>query len=292
MEGRRTGKKTEKAGFARVFSSRKAFISGVASEWFALLLIAIIFVLLFIAFRFGVAQEQRSVEDIRDITQGNYIAQVYLRSQVPFGEDEVLSMAELIELYDHERTQRVEDDEDAGEGGLLETAEEMLAFFANAEMMLLGEENELQRVIVTNTQAFVRKNFPQDKCYFFGIHGEHMDINFRGTSCSAARTFSIYYLFSQLEDVDAEVFKTYVAPVDPRDDPIVIYSVYDFERVLAVYSDDPYFATEGAERLAYDAMCRIYFYAPPCALRGIDSAEAAGRELGRNVRRTLEDLRR
>ena len=145
----------------------------------------------------------------------------------------------------------------------------------------------MRDALIGLTDDFVENNFDSRRCFHFEIRGDGFFYSRRSSSCPGARGFGIYYLMDRLRDVPREVYVTYIAPVDPRAEPIVVYSIYDFERLLALYSPDDYFDMGSAERWAYAGLCSFPTYAlviPRCRTGHVAAATEAGRQVGEALR--------
>jgi hypothetical protein len=224
---------------------KKGLITGVIVDFLwaplLLLLVTIIFAALF-----NWAQEAkfRALEDHKDVVYGNYLAQVYLRKPVSVAGTD-MTMTELIAMYDYNQS--------------LEKAKDKsyANFIHDPVRFVMGKKNPMRDAIIELTEAFVEQNFDSGECFAFGIHSDSVDISYKSGACPAGRTFSLFYMFSVLRTIPNETFSTYIAPIDPRESPIVVYSVYDIERLLKLYSKDPYFKLEDWEKWALGTACVV-----------------------------------
>lgn len=226
---------------------KKAFIAGALVDFFwaplLFVLVVIIFYMLFSAVTEAKLQE---IEDSKDVAYGNYLAQVYLRKPLSVGGQE-LTMAELIALYDYNQSLEQKKEKSYAE------------IVRDKYRMFFGKDNPMRKALIQFTEEYVDKNFDTKKCYMFGVHGNAIDYSYIGGNCPSTKAFSTKYLIDQMKNVPVSAYATYVAPVDPRESPIVLLSVYDIERLLALYSEDRYFDLSGAERWSIAGFCRSQF---------------------------------
>ncbi len=256
---------------------KRAFISDALVDIWAIIIFVIVIIVFFVIYRWSAEAAMQQIQDKQDVIYGNYLAQVYLRTPLSVaGRD--MTMAELIALYDYNQTlERMQ----ADEASFAEWAEDVIT--DNPLVNFIGLGNPMRTAIIDLTEEFVEQNFDSDRCFFFSIHGNSFDYTQRNLVCSASIGFSPHYLFSQLRDVPKEAYATYIAPVDPRDGPIILYSIYDFERLLSVYSPDPYFDMDDAARWATSLSCRDPVAAvanPACRERHGAAVEEFARSLG------------
>lgn len=216
---------------------KKAFLAGALVDVWAILLFVVVIIVFAVLYKWSAETSMQRLQDKKDVTYGNYLSQVYLRTPLSVAGKE-MTVAELIALYDYNQTLEREKDR-----SYAETVRDGVQY-------IFGKRNPMQEALIELTDEFVEENFDRRKCSVFSIYGNAFEYVRRGASCPGAQAFSLNYLFRQIDWVPEEAYKTYVATVDPRDEPIIIYSIYDFERVLSVYSPDPYFDMSEAERMA------------------------------------------
>jgi|GEM_PF-6568777 len=228
--------------FAMRFGKR-AFITDVLVDFWAYVMFVLIIIVFAILYTYAIKAKMQALEGAKDITYGNYLAQVYLRKPVTVGNTE-MTVAELIAMYDYNQSMEP-------------TESRFEQFFASPTAFIVGTRNPMRDALMDLTDNFVEKYFDENKCFVFSIHGSAFDYTRRGGGCFGAQTFSMHYLLAQLPRLPNTTYVTYVAPIDPREDPILIYSIYNFEGLLAIYSDDPYFDMDEASKAVNLAMCRM-----------------------------------
>ncbi|MBW2964608.1 hypothetical protein KY363_04055 [Candidatus Woesearchaeota archaeon] len=222
---------------------KRGFIAGALIDFFwAPLLFVLIAVLFYLIFSFVTESKLQEIEDSKDVAYGNYLAQVYLRKPLSVGSQR-FTVAELIALYDYNQTLEKKKNKSYAE------------FIEDKYHMLIGQDNPMRQALIKFSEEYVDKNFNSGNCYVFGVHGNAIEYNYMSGNCPSSKAFSAYYLLSQMRKVPANTYATFIAPVDPRQTPIVLYSIYDIERLLALYSDDPYFDLSDAQRWSIAALC-------------------------------------
>ncbi|MFC1742289.1 hypothetical protein ACFL3V_07175 [Nanoarchaeota archaeon] len=212
---------------------KKAFITDVLVDFWSYILFVLVVIVFAVVYKYSAEAKLQQIEDVKDVTYGNYLAQVYLRTPLDVGNTK-MDMAELIALYDYNQSLEKEKDRSYAQ------------FWEDKFYWVMGKKNPMLEAIDTITADFVDKNFDEDRCFVFSIRGNAFETVRRSHACPGARTFSTYYLFIILPGIPNSTYVTYIAPVDPRDKPIAIYSIYDIERLLSLYAPDEYFDMDTA----------------------------------------------
>ncbi|NQU79772.1 hypothetical protein HQ545_08455 [Candidatus Woesearchaeota archaeon] len=223
---------------------KKAFIAGAIVDVWSLIMFVIVIMAFAVLYKWDSVARENQLDDKSDIIYGNYLAQVYLRTPIDVA-GEKMSMADLIALYNHNQSL-----EGAAEEGFA-------SIFRQGRTFFVGSRNPMFNFIEKETEKYVEANFDQSKCYAFAIHGNTFDYNLFGGSCPSGVSFSVHYLLHEMENVPDGVYLTNIATVDPGAEPIILYSVYDIERLLEMYSDDPFFDLEAAQRRSIATLCRM-----------------------------------
>ena len=224
---------------------KKAFIFRIVVDILAIVLFAIILIVFGLFYAYTAKTKMQNIQGKRDMVYGNYLSQVYLRTPISVaGQD--MTVADLIALYDYNQSLEAKRNKSYAE------------IVDNGYDMLIGsiEPNPMKTAIMSITDDFVDENFNKDKCYAFGVKGNSFEYNRRSGNCPTGEGFSVYYLLRYLQYVPNETYVTYIAPVDPRDSPVVVTSVYDLERVIKMYSKNEYFTMSDYTRIVFIAMCR------------------------------------
>jgi hypothetical protein len=201
---------------------RKAFISDIIVDIWAIIIFVVVIIIFYLIFKASATAREQTLRDKQDIVYGNYLAQVYMRTPLSIGSQK-LTMGELIAIYDYNQS--------------LEKIRSK-SFAESAESLLTS--NPMRKAIVDFTDDFVGKNFDSKRCYLFAIHSKNFDYVLPGMNCVSAMGAGFAAggwatLNEQLKYVPNATYVTYLATVDPRGDPIMIYSIYDFERTVALY---------------------------------------------------------
>jgi hypothetical protein len=222
---------------------KKAFVTDIIVDFWSYIVFVLVVIVFAVLFKLSSEAMLQALEGAKDVTYGNYLAQVYLRTPVIIGNTE-MTMAELIAMYDY--NQSLIRPEDRTEDYI----------FTGQAVFALGQPNAMKDAIMSITNDFVENNYNEHKCFVFSIHGKAFDYTKRNTRCFGSETFGMYYLWAQIPLIPNETYVTYIAPVDPREDPIAIYSISDLEGLLSVYSDDPYFNLDELGKAGRLMTCR------------------------------------
>jgi hypothetical protein len=202
---------------------KKAFITDIIVDFWAYITFVLVVIVFAIFYKWGAEAKLQQIDDVQDITYGNYLAQVYLRSPVVVG-DQDMTMAELITLYDYNQTM-----EKAADPSYAEMVQSGFKFF-------FGSSNDMWDEIEEITEEYVETHYDTDNCYVFSIKGngfEYSEFSYFG--CPSGNAFSIASALPQF-GVPVETYVTYLPSVDPRQKPIEIYSIYNLERLIELYT--------------------------------------------------------
>jgi len=240
---------------------KKGFISDPVVDIWAIIIFVIVIIVFALIYKNSATEKMEILQDKRDVTYGNYIAQVYLQKPIKIG-DEKMTMAELISFYDYNQSIEAKNSP-----GILNKVGTFLK--GNLMEEFLGEE----------TDMFVKNNMDSEGCYVFAIKGNSFEKGHVGTKCEAVTDSFInkvvehvalaiptplspfLYSFSDeitfyfalepyLKKIPKETYVTYIAPIDPRSKPIELHVIYDLERLLSVYSTDADFKKIDVKRMA------------------------------------------
>jgi len=201
---------------------KRAFISDILVDIWAIIIFVLVILIFYLIFKQSEVSRRQTLQDKQDIVYGNYLAQVYLRTPLTIGTQK-LTIGELIALYDYNQSME---------------KNRTKSFAESAESLL--SSNPMKKAIVDFTDDFVGKNFDSNRCFIFIIKSKNIDIFKAGTYCDAT-LYSMQgmnswtQMYDNLKGVPNATYVTYLATVDPRGDPITIWSVYDLERTLALY---------------------------------------------------------
>jgi hypothetical protein len=229
---------------------KKAFISDAVVDIWALFMFVLVIIFFAIFYKWTAEAKMQQIQDKRDIADGNYLAQVYLRTPISVGGTE-MTISELISFCDYNQSMEAKQDK-----SYAEWIQEKTSFS-------LGKKTDLCGSLEKMTKEFVEQNFDSNRCFTFAIKGNAYEYSYKSFSCPGSSAFSMYYLVKQvLNNVPTAAYATYLASIDPRENPIIVISIYDFERLLAIYAPDPYFDMNDAQRAATALACS----APPGAL--------------------------
>lgn len=229
----------------KILNSRKGFLAGVVVDFWSYIVFVFVLVVFALIFKFGAEAKLQSITDQQDIVYGNYLAQVYLRQPILVAGKE-FTMAELIALYDYNQTLEYELHPDA------------FIFNPNSPVFLIGSNSPMRDAIVKVTDDFVDSYY--DKfCHSFAIKGKVFEYSVMSAGCGVTFGFSPVYVINSIDNIPKNLYYTYVAPVDPRSDPIVISSIYDFQRMIDLYGGDDIIDMVGARNIARVAFCSAGF---------------------------------
>ncbi|MBW2971471.1 hypothetical protein KY359_00400 [Candidatus Woesearchaeota archaeon] len=226
MEIRRQG------GRVAIRFGKKAFITDVIVDFWAYIVFTLVIIVFAILYVYTAKAKTQELQDARDITYGNYLAQVYLRKPITVGGAQ-MTMAELIALYDYNQTLELQRELEEDRG----IFESMTAFFQ-------GTQNPMRDAIMEITDAFVRVNFEGGRCYVFAVHGNAFNYLRFGDNCLKWRDRGFFLhpephlLLERMPELPNSSYINYISPIDPRNDPILIYSIYDMDRLIDVYAED------------------------------------------------------
>jgi hypothetical protein len=233
---------------------KKAFIAGMASDIWWFFIFVLVIAVFWVFFKWSSEAKMQQIQDKQDISYGNYLAQVYLRTPVDVGGKD-MTVAELISFYDYNQTLDLQKDKT------------LAGVFEDKVLFIFGKDNAMRQALVQITEDFVEDGFDEDKCYLFAVSGTSFSINYKSDNCAGAAAFDMKYLLSYLKDVPVSAYTTYIAPVDPRDEPIMVFAIYDFERLLSVYAPDQFFDMDDARRMSLAVFCRTSTANIPVDLR-------------------------
>ncbi|MBN1544066.1 hypothetical protein JW898_01235 [Candidatus Woesearchaeota archaeon] len=213
---------------------RRAFITDIIVDFWAYIVFVLVVIVFAIFYAYTADARLQALEDAQDISYGNYLAQVYLRKPVSVGNTD-MTVAELIALYDYNQTFERERDRSAWE----EIEDFTTSFFH-------GTKNPMRDALMDITDRFVDAYFDDDKCYSFAITGNAFDYHEFSDKCLTIEiggnflfmTADVRNILDRLPSLPNSSYQTYISPVDPRDDPIIIHAVYDMDRLLDVYGKD------------------------------------------------------
>jgi hypothetical protein len=210
--------------------SRKAFIGSALVDIWSYILFAIIILVFALIFKYGAESKLQALTDNTNIIYGNYMAQVYLRIPVKVG-GENLTMAELIAIYDYNQSS----DPDP------EDCEDTPGWSLNGDIEFCGKKNAMSNAIIDITDDFVKTNFPKE-CFIFEIYGNSFYYVNYNKHCSLSLAWDKGFSFSHDsmaaafgDDVPDHLFKTHAPQVDPRQETILVVSVYDIETMLRTF---------------------------------------------------------
>ncbi len=242
---------------------KKGFISDPLVDIWAVIIFIIVIIIFAFIYKATATSKMETLQDKRDITYGNYIAQVYLEKQIkPTNNDgETMSMAEIISFYDYKKSV---------EARKSTTIVEKIRKFVKGD--------PIEESIADITDKFVKSNMNSKGCYVFAIKGNDFEKGYIGAECEAVigyfttklikftSTWTIgpavrailtrnkendFYFKMQpyLKKIPKYTFVTYIAPLDPRSKPIELHVIYDFERMLSVYSSEQEFKEIDVRRI-------------------------------------------
>jgi hypothetical protein len=229
-----------KFGKCRASPGKKAFITDVIVDFWAYITFVLVVIVFAILYKYAAEAKLQAVEDVKDVAYGNYLAQVYLRTPLNVG-TEKMTVAELIALYDYNQTleRRGSPPEDIEDSVFYD---EVAHFFDDS----IGDDNPMRSALHSITRDFVDKNFDNDRCFLFTIKGSGFEYQESSAQCISLDVFflgpigaaRITDLMDHLPSLPNASIQTYVASVDPRAKPIIIYSIYDMERLVQIYGED------------------------------------------------------
>ena len=224
---------------------KKAFIMSFIVDFWAYITFVLVVIIFAMVYKYLADAKLQAVEDVKDIVYGNYLSQVYLRKPIVVGEDR-MTMAELIAMYDYNQTieQR---------GKKEPTSTELL--FGNQYFFYGRSDNAMWNGIVEVTEEFIDENFDDSKCYVFAMKGNDFEYARFGSKCNLEKGFSLVSALPQF-GVPEKTFLTILPSVDPRNDPIEIYVVYDLKRLIELYSKESYIDIMVWAAWGTDEFCR------------------------------------
>jgi hypothetical protein len=232
-------KKLTKSGKRRL--GKHAFLTDVLIDFWAYLAFVLVVIVFATLFKWSAEASKQAIEDTKDVTYGNYMTEVYLRTPLNVGTAK-MSMAELIAFYDYNQTL-----EKGIDKSYAEVAASPIEFF-------YGKDNQMKEAFRQITADFISKNFDQSKCYAFMVHGNSFDYVVVGKNCLLTTVIPFYSILSNY-NVPKEAYVTYLPSVDPRSKPIEVYCVYDLARLLKLYAPQGYSDIKTFMTLARVAVC-------------------------------------
>jgi hypothetical protein len=248
---------------------KKAFIASFIVDFWAYLAFVLVVIVFALIFKLATANQTRALEDAQDIIYGNYISNVYLRTPVLVG-GERITMAELISMYDYNQTLEKEKAkaEEVGKSRIEIFIEDVFFFYGQ-------KDNPMWRGIATITEEFIKdsldarrskgiaKYFGSGRCYVLAIKGNGFEYSRFGSFCPTKKPFSIATILPQI-GVPEESFITYLPSVDPREDPIEVYVIYDLARLVDIYASEKYQSMSYWQRRSTAAFCYVHPEIPNC----------------------------
>lgn len=214
----------------RLTRSRKAFISSALVDVWSYILFAIVIFVFAIIFKSGAQAKLQALSDNTNIIYGNYMAQVYLRIPVDIAGEE-FTMTELLAIYDYNQSS----DPDP------EDCEDSPGMALRGDIEFCGKKTPMSKAIIDITDRFVKNNFP-DKCFIFEIYGNSFYYVNYNKECSLSLAWDKGFSFSHDSlvaafggNVPEQLFVTHSAQVDPRQETILVVSVYDIETMLRAF---------------------------------------------------------
>ncbi len=229
--------------------NKKAFISDSIVDIWAIILFALVVLTFAILFKFDADAREMAIKDRKDVTYGNYFAQVFLRKPMLAG-NEQMTMAELIAFYDYNQTQEKQK-------SLIQDAKDLHKF------LFYGVRNPLWDALEPTIDQFTEWSFDEDRCWVFSIKGNGFEYAKFGDCPALSTAFSIALALEQYQ-VPKETFVTYIASVDPRQKPIEIYSIYDLQRLVELYAPDSYTDMSDWEKTLETYLCVTFPRIPLC----------------------------
>jgi hypothetical protein len=232
-------------------TGKKAFITDVIVDFWAYIMFVLVVIVFAILYNYAKEAKLQAIEDVKDVTYGNYLAQVYLRTPVDVA-GQKMTMAELIALYDYNQTaeRRGESREDVE---LAETRSDIAEVVSKVDVSAalrhafedyVGTGNPMRSAIVDITNDFLEKNYDGDRCFFFAIRGNGFEYQRFNAPCVRLGVIGGFFgavrvdiLLRHLPSLPNSSVQTYVASVDPTVRPIVVYSVYDMGRLADIYGE-------------------------------------------------------
>jgi hypothetical protein len=229
---------------------KKAFIADAFVDLWAYIMFVLVVIVFAILFKYMSSAKTEALENLYDITYGNYLAQVYLRTPVIVGNAR-MTVAELISMYDYNQT--LEPDEGKLPEGiffnLFDWSVDLTGQRDASSDFFFGRENDLWRGIKTITDDFVRKNFDSNKCYVFSIKAESFEYA-KGNDARKCQVFKGFRGFWQRAEfvnlgrialqtvgdkgIPPEAYLTYLPSIDPRKKPIEVVSIYDVSKMFSL----------------------------------------------------------
>ena len=185
----------------RIRRGKKAFITSAIVDMWAYIMFVVVVIVFALIYKWTAEGHLEELESVQDISYGNYLTHVYLRTPVEIGGTE-MTMAELIAIHDYSRS-------------VLEDP---------------GAPDPVGDDIRRFTDDFVDKNFPEDNSFVFIIRGSAFEYakNGKGISDSLSVLDAI-----STADVSVNHYVTYIPSVDPTRRPIEIYCFYDLYKFMA-----------------------------------------------------------
>ena len=223
--------------------NKKAFIASWPVDFWAYILFVVIIVVFAILFKLQDAAMQNQLTGIQSITDGNYLAQLYLRT--PLAADnlpEDFTIADFIIYYDYNVS--VEKS--------LNTPIDLLW---SGVKFIYGIQDVNYRTIVALTDDFIKDNMDKKACYLFGITGNDFEYSVIGPECSSI-AISISSLFGVHNSIPEESYSTYIPPLDPTKQNIKIVVVQDLKSLLSTYAADTFSTVSDVAKVIQIISCQ------------------------------------
>jgi hypothetical protein len=195
--------------------AKKAFITSAIVDIWAYIMFVLVVIVFSLIYKWTATAHLEQLEGIKDLSYGNYLAHIYLRSPIDVAGTE-MTMAELLALYDYNMT-------------LEKAAGRTCEFRPYDKYFYYCMDGPMGKTIVDITNSFMDDNL-KDTHHIFIIKGSGFTYMNTGTFQLAGAQSLIDALLSM--QIPKENYVTYVPSVDPTQPPIEIYFFYDFPRFL------------------------------------------------------------
>lgn len=195
--------------------AKRAFIASALVDIWAYIMFVLVIIIFSLVYKWTAEGHLEELESVRDVSYGNYMAHIYLRSPVDVGGTE-MTMAELLALFDYNRTLALEQ-------GL------SCEYRPFDEYQYYCMDGVMGETIVDITNSFMDENL-EDTEHIFIINGTGFTYMNAGVFGLGDPRAVISALLSV--DIPKENYVTYIPSVDPSGDPVEVYFFYDFPRFI------------------------------------------------------------
>ena len=258
--------KIKKMKKTKLQRNKKAFIASLIADFWSYLLFVVIIIVFAILFRLQDASKEDQLTGVQSITDGNYLAQTYLRMPLTAkGLPDDFTVGDFIIYYDHNVTE-----EKKRRGEILQFIWDGLSFIS-------GIKDSNYYTLDKITKEYIKNNFDDNTCYLFGIIGNDFEYTRTGDYCKTSFSIVGSMLFDYYSGIPTETYATHLPPMNPNQKLITVVVISDLSRLLRQYGGESYGGLDEAAKTTQLLMCISNPLTPGCA--GLQKEIAAMKQL-------------